>query len=220
VRSFDSRRLRQYLARYCAPDMVIAAAGSVDHKMIVEEVQHRFASFSGPEGPLPDQHDVLRRRASSSATSKVHVAFALKACRSAIPRSTACRFSPTYSAAECRALFQEVREIRGLCYPSTRSTPLRRHRHARGLCRHGCVRPPGRCASWSTRSATRPRPERDRDQPLKAQMKAGLLMALESSGARARSSPADDDLAGRSRSRDRRQDRGGHGRRRGRRARA
>src|SRR5438045_5386355 len=35
VRSFDSRRLRGYLARnYRAPDMVIAAAGSVDHAQI------------------------------------------------------------------------------------------------------------------------------------------------------------------------------------------
>src|SRR5437588_8613470 len=55
VRSFDSRKLRAYLARnYRAPDMVIAAAGAVDHKEIGGEVERRFAAFSGPEGPLPE----------------------------------------------------------------------------------------------------------------------------------------------------------------------
>src|SRR3954454_3219709 len=51
VRSFDSRRLRAYLARnYRAPDMVIAATGAVDHQAIVTEVERRFGSFAGPEG--------------------------------------------------------------------------------------------------------------------------------------------------------------------------
>src|SRR2546430_11496820 len=55
VRSFDSRKLRAYLARnYRAPDMVIAAAGAVDHKVIVAEVDLRFAAFAGPAGPLPE----------------------------------------------------------------------------------------------------------------------------------------------------------------------
>src|SRR5947208_2480044 len=51
VRSFDSRKLRSYLARnYRAPDMVVAAAGAVDHQRIVAEVESRFAGFAGPEG--------------------------------------------------------------------------------------------------------------------------------------------------------------------------
>src|SRR5256885_5696042 len=55
VRSFDSRRLRGYLARnYRAPNMVIAAAGSVDHEAIVAEVEHRFASFAGPQASAPE----------------------------------------------------------------------------------------------------------------------------------------------------------------------
>jgi predicted Zn-dependent peptidase len=40
-------KLRGYLARnYRAPDMVVAAAGAVDHKRVVEEVERRFASFT------------------------------------------------------------------------------------------------------------------------------------------------------------------------------
>src|ERR1051325_7399380 len=52
VRSFDSRRLRGYLARnYRAPDMVIAAAAAADHRQVVAEVEQRFAAFTGPEAP-------------------------------------------------------------------------------------------------------------------------------------------------------------------------
>ena len=40
VRSFDRRQIASYLTRnYCAPDMVVAAAGAVDHQAIVREVE-------------------------------------------------------------------------------------------------------------------------------------------------------------------------------------
>src|SRR5205807_1897832 len=43
VRSFDRARLAAYLARnYRGPDMVIAAAGAVDHQAMVEEVERKF----------------------------------------------------------------------------------------------------------------------------------------------------------------------------------
>ena len=49
VKSFDGAKLREYLGRnYRAPDMVIAAAGAVDHQAVVAEVEQRFASFNGP----------------------------------------------------------------------------------------------------------------------------------------------------------------------------
>src|ERR1019366_4111716 len=52
VRSFNSARIRSYLARnYRAPDMLVAAAGAVDHGQIVAEAEKRFASFVGPAGP-------------------------------------------------------------------------------------------------------------------------------------------------------------------------
>src|SRR5678815_2077501 len=52
VRSFDRKRLAAYLTRnYRAPDMVVAAAGAVDHHALVEQVEKQFASFNGPEAP-------------------------------------------------------------------------------------------------------------------------------------------------------------------------
>src|SRR6266704_4092642 len=46
VRSFDGRRLRSYLARnYRGPDMVVAAAGAIDHRAVVADVSRFFADF-------------------------------------------------------------------------------------------------------------------------------------------------------------------------------
>ena len=55
VRSFDPSRLRAYLARnYRGPDMVVAAAGAVEHGAIVADVERRFGAFDGPAAPAPD----------------------------------------------------------------------------------------------------------------------------------------------------------------------
>src|SRR6516162_3342346 len=46
VRSFDRKRLAAYLKRnYRAPDMLVVAAGAVDHAAVVAEVERRFAAF-------------------------------------------------------------------------------------------------------------------------------------------------------------------------------
>src|SRR3984885_10708340 len=55
VRSFDSAQLRDYLGRnYCAPDIVVGAAGAVDHEIVVAETEKRFAGFNGSASPAPE----------------------------------------------------------------------------------------------------------------------------------------------------------------------
>src|SRR5205085_10202118 len=55
VRAFDRKRLAAYLARnYRAPDMLVVAAGAVDHAGVVAEVGRRFATFTGPAAPVPE----------------------------------------------------------------------------------------------------------------------------------------------------------------------
>src|SRR4029079_19201108 len=55
VRSFDRKRLAAYLVRnYRAPDMVIAAAGAVEHRALLDQVERQFAGFNGPPGPVPE----------------------------------------------------------------------------------------------------------------------------------------------------------------------
>jgi predicted Zn-dependent peptidase len=217
VRSFDSRRLRGYLARnYRAPDMVIAAAGAVDHQMIVAEVERRFASFSGPEAPAPQAATFVGgSRIESRDLEQVHVAFALEGVPQRDPSIYSLQvFTNILGGGMSSRLFQEVREIRGLCYAVYAfHAAYVGYRRARRLCRHGCVDLPelmrvvvdeiGNAAETITEAEiTR----------AKAQMKAGLLMALESSGARAEQLARQMMIYGRrSRSRRSSADRGGHG---------
>ena len=120
VRSFNPMRLRAYLSRnYTAPDMVVAAAGAVDHAAIVADVEKRFASFTGPAAPTPRTGAIsAAARASRRAISSRSISrWRCKGCRCATTSFTACRCSPACSAAACRrACSRKCARIRGLCY--------------------------------------------------------------------------------------------------------
>src|SRR3954468_7949976 len=190
VRSFDSRKLRAYLARnYRAPDMVIAAAGAVDHKQIVDEVERRFAGFIGPEGPLPEPAKFAGgSRIESRDLEQVHVAFALEGVAQRDPSIYSLQvFTNVLGGGMSSRLFQEVREIRGLCYSvyafhaayaDTGVLGVYAGTDASDLpeLMRVVVDEIGNAADSITEAEI---------VRSKAQMKAGLLMALESSGARA-----------------------------------
>src|SRR6202012_3050061 len=54
LEEFDRDTLRGYLStHYRGPDMVVAAAGGVDHKRGVEEVTQRFSAFDAAPAPKP-----------------------------------------------------------------------------------------------------------------------------------------------------------------------
>ena len=189
VRSFNSAKLRAYLTRnYRAPDMLVAAAGAVEHDRIVEEVEKRFASFAGPAGPEPQAaHFVGGTRVESRDLEQVHIAMALHGVPVRDPQLFSLQvFTSALGGGMSSRLFQEVREIRGLCYSI----------HAF----HMPYADTGLFALYAGTDET-DAPELMRvviDQignatetlneaeinRAKAQMKAGLLMALESSEAR------------------------------------
>jgi predicted Zn-dependent peptidase len=120
LRGLDRDKLRGYLhAHYRAPDMVVAAAGKVDHDRIVEDVARHFASFQGPPAPKP------QRAAFGSGGAKVvrrdleqaHLTLALEG----LPQTDPALFSLNVfvnllGGGMSSRLFQEVREKRGLCY--------------------------------------------------------------------------------------------------------
>ena len=125
VRSIDAKRLRGYLSRnYRAPAMVVAAAGAVDHDAMIAEAEHRFSKFVGPAAEAPRPRGSRAAPASSNATSSRSISrWGWRACRSAIRRSSACRCSPTCSAAECRrACSRKSANSAGCAIRSTRST--------------------------------------------------------------------------------------------------
>jgi predicted Zn-dependent peptidase len=119
VRSFNPGRLRAYLARnYRGPDMIVAATGAVEHAAIVAEAEKRFASFVGPGAPAPEPARFSGgTKVETRDLEQVHIALALQG----VPVRdddlyNVQVFTSVLGSGMSSRLFQEVRENRGLCY--------------------------------------------------------------------------------------------------------
>jgi predicted Zn-dependent peptidase len=189
VRSFNAARLRSYLTRnYRAPDMLIAAAGAVEHQRIVEEAEKRFASFVGPAGPAPEPARFSGgTRVETRDLEQVHIAMALEGVAVKHPDLYSMQvFTSALGGGMSSRLFQEVREIRGLCY-----TIHAFHMPYSDIGMFGLYAGTDetdapelmRVVIDQIGNATETLNEAEVNRA-KAQMKAGLLMALESSEAR------------------------------------
>jgi predicted Zn-dependent peptidase len=189
VRSFNSARIRAYLSRnYRAPGMLVAAAGAVEHERIVAEAEKRFASFIGPAAPAPEPaHFSGGTRVESRDLEQVHIALALQGLPVRDEQLYSLQvFTNVLGGGMASRLFQEVREKRGLCYTiSAFHMPF----FDTGL--FGLYAGTDeadapelmRVAIDQIAVATETLNETEVARA-KAQMKAGLLMALESSEAR------------------------------------
>src|SRR6185312_8271145 len=119
VCSFKDQNLRAYLARnYRGPDMVVAATGAVEHQAVVAEVERRFGQFNGPAAPVPLPASFGGGiRLEPRDLEQVHIALALEglAQRHADYFNLQV-FTIILGGGMSSRLFQEVRENRGLCY--------------------------------------------------------------------------------------------------------
>jgi predicted Zn-dependent peptidase len=190
VRSFDPGKLRGYLGRnYRAPDMIVAAAGAVEHAQVVDLVTRHFGAFNGPAAPVPQS-------ATFSGGSKieprdleqVHVALALHGLPQRHPDLFSLQvFAAVLGGGMSSRLFQEVREKRGLCYSIY---AFHMPYFDTGLFGLYAGTDQSDAAELmqvvvdQIADATSTIEDKEIARA-KAQMKAGLLMALESSGARA-----------------------------------
>jgi predicted Zn-dependent peptidase len=190
VRSFDRARLAAYLARnYRAPDMVIAAAGAVDHEAVVAHVGRAFMSFAGPAAPAPEPaHFVGGSRVESRDLEQVHIALAMQGLPQRDPNLYSLQvFTNILGGGMSSRLFQEVREQRGLCYSIYTFHSPYADCGVFGLYAgtdSADVAELMRVVVDEINVAAETVNEAEIGRA-KAQMKAGLLMALESSGARA-----------------------------------
>jgi predicted Zn-dependent peptidase len=190
VRSLTGRKLRAYLGRtYRAPDMVIAAAGAIDHQTVLGEAERRFAKLNGAAAS-PPMPACFRggSRIEARDLEQVHVAMALEG----LPQ----RNSDLYSlhvfthivgGGMSSRLFQEVREVRGLCYSIYAFHSPYADTGMFGLyAGTDQVDAPElmRVVIDEIQSAAETLTEKEVARA-KAQMKAGILIALESSSARA-----------------------------------
>jgi predicted Zn-dependent peptidase len=190
VRSFDAKRLRAYLARnYRAPGMVVAAAGAVHHEEVVAEAAQRFSGFVGPAAP----HTEAARFCGGAYTEErdleqVHIALALEGLPQRDPAIYSLQvFTNALGGGMSSRLFQEVRELRGLCYSIYAFHAPYADTGMFGLYAGTDVIDAPELMrvvvdEIVTAADTITEAEIAR---AKAQMKAGMLMALESSGARA-----------------------------------
>jgi predicted Zn-dependent peptidase len=190
VRSLDGKRLKSYLGRhYRAPKTVVAAAGAVDHRMVVEEAEHRFAAFAGPAAPASQGatfHGGVR--VERRDLEQVHIALALEGVPQRDPSIYSLQvFTNVLGGGMSSRLFQEVRELRGLCYAIYAFHAAYVDTGMFGLYAGTDVADAAelmRVVVGEIAAAAETLDESEVAR-VKAQMKAGLLMALESSSARA-----------------------------------
>lgn len=117
--SFNRESLRRYLgAHYRAPNMVVAAAGKVDHDAIVRDAERRFASFSSQAAARPPAaHFGGGTRIVYRELEQAHMMLALEGLSITDPGNFNLEvFTNALGGGLSSRLFQEVREKRGLCY--------------------------------------------------------------------------------------------------------
>ena len=190
VKSFDSAALRTYLDRhYRTEGMVVAAAGAVDHDEVVRLAEERFARL--PQGRGPDVEVATYRGGETREVRDITEAQMTLAFEGR-PYS-----SPDHHAAQVLAtvlgggmssrLFQEIREDLGLCYSISafhwgyRETGLFGIHAATGEDDLARMMP----AIAETIARTCDAVSEEEIRRAKAQMRASLLMSLESPATRA-----------------------------------
>src|SRR5215475_7988372 len=191
LKRFDRDMLRGYLStHYRGPDMVVAAAGAVDHKRVVEEVAQKFASFDATPAPKPAPAMFGKggSRVVHRDLEQAHLTLALEG----VPQTDLSLFSlqaftNAIGGGMSSRLFQEVREKRGLCYsiyafhaPYTDTGFFGLYTGTDPADAPEMMEVVVDVVTETVESLTESEVAR-----AKAQMKAGLLMALESCSSRA-----------------------------------
>lgn len=120
LKGFDRDMLQNYLStHYRGPDMVVAAAGAVSHRQVVHEAADRFASFAGTAPPKPEPASFGKggSKVVHRDLEQAHLTLALEGLPQSDPSLFSLQvFTNILGGGMSSRLFQEVREKRGLCY--------------------------------------------------------------------------------------------------------
>jgi predicted Zn-dependent peptidase len=166
----------------------VAAAGAVEHKAVVAEVERHFAGFNGPPGPQPEPANFGGgTHVEKRELEQVHIALALAGVSILDPSLYSLQvFTNILGGGMSSRLFQEARERRGLCYsiysfhvPYSDIGMFGLYAGTDAADMSELMRLIVDEIASTAETISEPEVAR-----AKAQMKAGLLMALESSGAR------------------------------------
>ena len=191
VTRFSAADLRAFLgANYGANRMVLAAAGKVDHGKLVRHVEAQFGRMNGGIGGRFEAAKYVggtRTSAKRFEQSHLLMAFAAPSYRSE-EFYTGQVFSGLFGGGMSSRLFQEVRERLGLCYAIYSNCWALADTGLFGV--HAATGPEmmGKLIDVVGQLLVAAATEKPTEAELarsKAQLKAGLLMGLESSSARA-----------------------------------
>jgi predicted Zn-dependent peptidase len=191
VTRFSAADLRGFLGgNYGASRMVLAAAGKVDHEKLVRHVEAQFGRMNGGVGGRFEAARYVggtRTSAKRFEQSHLVMAFVAPSYRSQ-EFYTGQVFSGLFGGGMSSRLFQEVRERLGLCYAIYSSCWALADTGLFGI--HAATGPEmmGKLIDVVGQLLVGAATEKPTEAELarsKAQLKAGLLMGLESSSARA-----------------------------------
>ncbi len=119
VRSFDRAALAGFVARHYGPgNMILAAAGAIDHDRLLRQAEALFGALPGREAPpAPPAHFRGRERREEKDLEQAHFALAFEAPGMRDARVYDSQvLAMVMGGGMSSRLFQEAREKRGLCY--------------------------------------------------------------------------------------------------------
>ena len=190
VSSFSKADLARFVAEHYAPEkMILSAAGAVDHDQLVTEAEKLFGHLQ--RGPV-DVIEPARFRGGEKLVVKpleqVHFALAFE-CPGYRDDDiyTAQVFSTAFGGGMSSRLFQEIREHRGLCYTIFAQTGAYADTGLMTIYAGTSGAQIGELAGITVDELKRAAEDMTEAEVARAraQMKAGLLMGLESASSRA-----------------------------------
>ena len=119
VRGFGRDDLARFVREHYGPDqMILAAAGAVDHDAILRDAEALFGHLPARPAPAPEPARFLGgERRQIKPLEQVHMALAFEAPDYRDPEIyTAQIYASAMGGGMSSRLFQEIRERRGLCY--------------------------------------------------------------------------------------------------------
>ncbi|GAB4288258.1 MAG: pitrilysin family protein [Roseovarius sp.] len=190
VRRFGRDDLVAFVARHYRPQrMILAAAGAVDHEALVRDAERFFGDMAPGDAPPPPPARFLGGESRHVRDlEQAHFALAFESPDYADPRIHAAQiYAGVLGGSMSSRLFQEIRERRGLCYTI--------YAQAGAYCDTGMMTIYAGTAAEQMPDLARLTIDEMRRAAAdltpaelergRAQMKAGLLMGLESPSSRA-----------------------------------
>ena len=189
VSAFDRQTLINYMAdHYQAPRMVVAAAGNVDHKAIVAQAAEAFAELTGARADTcPAAQFGGGERRESKTLEQAHVLMGFQGLSYDDPDYYALHVASTvFGGGMSSRLFQEVRENLGLAYSIYCYASSYRDSGLFGIYAGTAGDAVKQLTAVVADEAAKlcDQAEEDEVARARAQLKAGLLMSLESSASR------------------------------------